>query len=1155
MYCSHVESEAVQIAAANLEQDLKRTGQMDVLWAKEEKAQIVIGTLGVWNNNQDDKKNGLKLDLLRGEDGDYKKEAYLMQVEGETLYLLGTDRRGCIYAIYDLCERLGVSPWHFFADVPVKKWEEFRLEEGFTFSDHPSVEYRGIFINDEEELNHWVQLHMGEQTIGVKTYEKIFELLLRLKMNYIWPAMHVNSFNLLRENGELANRMGIVVGTSHCDMLMRSNNKEWIPWITKKGYFDAKYDYSIEGRNREILNEYWQESVEQNKEFEVSYTLGMRGIHDSGFDTEALKNMSKEEQRTAKTKLLETVMQKQQEILNETLGHKTMKTFVPYKEVLELYDHGLKVPEDITLIWVNDNYGSIRRYPSEEERKRSGGNGIYYHNSYWAPSGRSYVFLCSIPLAHTRNELLKAYQEGCRKLWVLNVGAIKPLETEISFYAKFAWEVGKKGALTEDVDSYLEDFINRTFTTTHSREIAGILNDFSQIANVRKIENMDYDLFSQTAYGDEGAVIMNRIRQLFLDANAIYDEIKDDEKDAYFQLILMKIHALYFTHAMYYYADRSTLCVTQGKMQAAALYTKRSLEFEDARQKLLYYYGNVMADGKWSGILTPEDFPPPRTAMHPACTPPLSIGKRGMVIHAWNGKNSLEFISAREKWFEIGNTGEGEFEYEILCPEWVHCSKTKGSVRTEERILVSVSDRLADQSGVIRIHDITDDIWKEISVQVTFVWTDCNNIEEDGKITVEADSVEKDCLQDSSVQKESEQNNFFMDNSMQEDAGKETSMGQNQSLQTVQSYGWKIIRRLGRGYESLIEAEQPGAVISYPFFLRSEGEFLLELHRFPSLNSTGRIRIGVQADEGEIKVVESLSNDEWKGNWEENSLNNVDKLYMKLPALKKGMHYISFHAIDRYFAFSRFVIYTKERLENNMGGIEGDQSFPEELDLMEFTEKNYGAITLLPRKEIYSPEKVNANCNDNDDISIQSVVWAKPVTPDEILSAGTSLFEEKEGTIKIDAATALAQSKYAYTRAYDWQYCNSETHGRTGLAMYIREKRKQWERNTDAPSLQYRMNLNGGSYTIWVHMKIKDAFQTRIALGMDGVLQEEDSVYQGYEIFRFSAEQAWRWVPLWKNSFREGEHTLGIYLMSSGMRIDRIYMTKGNELPPEDYRW
>ena len=443
------ESEAVKTAAANLAADLKKVlSGVEVLQpAPEESAkdgvpEIVIGTIGVGK----DTAAGADSDKMSDENGRLRKEAYQLKVQEGRLYILGSDRRGTVYGIYTFCEWMGVSPWYFFADVPVRRKRELVLEEGYCLTDWPSVEYRGIFINDEEELDAWVRNQIGEPTIGVKSYEKIFELLLRLKANYIWPAMHVNSFNLSPENGALADRMGMVVGTSHCDMLMRSNNREWIPWIEKKGYTDAVYDYSLEGKNREILREYWKESVEQNRDFEVCYTLGMRGIHDSGFETRELDGMGPEELRRAKVELLGRVMEDQRKILRETLGHETMMTFIPYKEVLDLYDHGLEVPEDMTLVWANDNYGYIRRFPSEKEKGRKGGNGIYYHNSYWSPPSMSYVFLCSIPLAHTRSELKKAWDEGIRKLWVLNSGSIKPLEQEVTFFLRLAWEIGKPGA-------------------------------------------------------------------------------------------------------------------------------------------------------------------------------------------------------------------------------------------------------------------------------------------------------------------------------------------------------------------------------------------------------------------------------------------------------------------------------------------------------------------------------------------------------------------------------------------------------------------------------------------------------------------------------------------------------------------------------------
>ena len=491
---------------------------------------------------------------LRDETGRLRREAYQHSISEGQLVIAGSDRRGTIYGIYEFCEMLGVSPWYFWADVPVRKRQAFTLPKRYLKADYPSVEYRGIFINDEEELEAWVQNYMKEPTIGVKTYEKVFELLLRLKANYIWPAMHVNSFNLKPENGALADRMGLVVGTSHCDMLMRSNNREWKPWIRKKGYTDAVYDYSIEGRNRDILKEYWRESVEQNRDFEVCYTLGMRGIHDSGFETKNLEGKTAEEIRAAKVALLEKIIADQREILRDTLGRDTMMTFIPYKEVLELYDNGLEIPEDMTLVWANDNYGYIRRYPSEKEKGRRGGNGIYYHNSYWAPPSMSYVFLCSIPLAHTRNELQKAWDEGIRRLWVLNSGAMKPLEQEITFFLRLAWEIGKTGALTEDVDAFVADWIDRMFTGKIGRQVSGLLNDFSQLTNVRKLENMDYDAFSQTAYGDEAAVRIHRYEEMFAEGNALYGRLPAEERDAFFQMVLMRIHAAYFTSLSYYYS-------------------------------------------------------------------------------------------------------------------------------------------------------------------------------------------------------------------------------------------------------------------------------------------------------------------------------------------------------------------------------------------------------------------------------------------------------------------------------------------------------------------------------------------------------------------------------------------------------------------------
>lgn len=1228
--------------------------------------------------------------------GMLRKEAYQLLVRDGTLYIAGTDRRGTIYGIYTFCQWMGVSPWYFLADVPVRKRRELTLEEGYCVTDWPSVEYRGIFINDEEELEAWVQNYMGEPTIGVKTYEKIFELLLRLRANYIWPAMHVNSFNLTPENGALADRMGIVVGTSHCDMLMRSNNREWKPWIRKKGYADAVYDYSIGGRNRDILKEYWRESVEQNREFEVCYTLGMRGIHDSGFETKELEGSTEEERRRAKIELLGRIIADQREILRETLGHETMMTFIPYKEVLELYDNGLEIPEDMTLVWANDNYGYIRRYPSDKEKGRKGGNGIYYHNSYWAPPSMSYVFLCSIPLAHTRNELQKAWDEGIRKLWVLNCGAMKPLEQEITFFLRLAWEIGKPGALTEDVEAFVEDWIDHTFTGNIGGQVSALLNDFSQLTNVRKPENMDYDAFSQTAYGDEAAMRIHRYEALFARGNALYEKLPEEERDAFFQLVLMRIQAAYFTSLAYYYGDRSTLLYDRGNMQGARLYTEKSREAEDARRRLLHYYNHVMSGGKWNGILNPEGFPPPRAAMMPVCTPPLwrEGGKTGepgtysptesnrsaagsdnpgmeaagrvceggavcfrrssagekpddrlftegrssasMEVYLWNEGEELCFAAPGEKWLEIGNTGTGEFEVCLRAPEWAELSEERAVVRTEKRILVRAADTSENRDGEIVIENISDGTERRIPVRTRNLWADspcdapCRKgnavsfcAPADGGMAVwETGSGEPDSASCDVPYRKGNVAPLCAP----EDGGMV-------ALEAVQAWSglepsgdFRVIPRLGRMQGSLVEArvrrdaESIGPAetgrepetggkdtlacpLCYSFVTCSKGEFLLEIHRFPSLDSVGRIRIGVSLDDGPVRIVESFSNDEWRGNWKKNVLNNVDRLYLKLSVEAPGYHRLSLWAVDKYFAFSRLVIYTEPRKENNLAGIRASQPLPWEWEAAKWCDDFYGKYELPPRPVFYAAIE-----NSQDTLAVtcraeQAQRYAEPVEPDWYLNRGRRMFEEIRGAVKIDAAAALAQSGYAWTRepredvsashartfcsqeeavcagrweeqesaqgckdvkdkaaagkvAHNglWRHCAGESFGRSGLALYIRTPELSWQ-GQNAPSLNYRFVCQGGRYTLWMLSKFNVREEGCFSVGFDGVEIPEERICAKGSLWRYEAEQIYRWVPVTQAELAAGEHVLHVYALASGMRYDRFYLTKGGEQPPMDAEW
>ncbi len=1185
------EPDAVQIAAGNLRRDLRRV--LDCEMDPPENAafhRIVAGTLGI----SEEIARKADISLLRDKDGNLYNEAFLIQERDGELLIAGSDRRGTVYGIYEVCGTwLGVSPWYFFADVPVHGKQEVVFESGLIRTDHPEVEYRGIFINDEEELEHWVQRYMGEDTIGVKTYEKIFELLLRLKLNYIWPAMHVNSFNLKRENGELADRMGIVAGTSHCDMLMRSNNREWRPWLQRKGYTDIEYDFSIPGRNREALKEYWRESVEQNKDFEVCYTLGMRGIHDSGFSASALAGKTGKELLEAKCALLTDVITAQQEILADTLPHETLKTFVPYKEVLELYDNGLEVPQDLTLIWVNDNYGYVRRYPGEKERARKGGNGLYYHNSYWAPPGGSYLFLCSIPLAHTRNELLKAWEEGIRKIWVTNFGAVKPLEQQLTFYAALAWEAGRENALTNTEEIFLEKWIDSTFSGSHGKELAACLAEFDQLTNTRKIEQMDMDAFSQTAYGDEAADRIHRYEEIFDAVNRVWKKLPLEEQDAFFQMIAMKVHAGYFTNLMYYYADRSVLCMKQGKYVAAGEYTNRCKSLDRARRSMLYYYNHVMANGKWNGILTPEDFPPPRTAMHPACMMPVSEAqeKEGgaltatlrndgeedgnpLTVTLWNDGEEIIFTESGEKWLEIENHGKEALSCTLQASEWLRFTDSKASSLNislspgqEERVLLEVNPqtfsgefpegaanpqafsedfpenpanqpeslqmpefdtsekcpaRLREretprrQTGYLELSDGRGQILRRIPVSCLLPLCDGaprTGTEDDGRVCVEA-------------------------------------------ADAKQSTGWKRIENLGRDSSALMEARAAGGILEYPIRVFRGGCFLLEIHRFPSLNSIGEIAVGISVDTGEVITAKTDSNDEYRGTWKENVRNNVDKMYLNLPYMEAGAHTVTFHAVSKYFAFTRFVIYTQERKANSLGKKLGEkpgsQRLPRIFDATSFARSAYGeeSCNLPPRPVIYLPLQPAGDSLTMEDRIIAPTCYGSPLEPGQILKSGREIFTEAQGALRIDTASALAQSPYSYTINGEWHWCNSPAHGETGIALYMRKAQQHWKDDGNAPALCYRMQLTGGFYRIWIRMLMWGDDTSHFSIGIDREQIPEDALYGGHRIWRYSNEQVWKWIPVYELPLAEGEHLLQITALSSCLRFEQIYITKGEELPP-----
>lgn len=1172
--CSVQESKAVKRSIRNLRSDIEKVVgcQCKEMICGEGKVEtslcIMAGTIG--KNEVIDariEQGLLKVDSILDENGNYRWEGYVIQEIGGELYIAGSDRRGTIYGIYEFSRWLGVSPWYYFGDVPVRKKQEIIVPSDFYKADYPSVQYRGIFINDEEELEAWAKEHTNDKTIGPEIYEKIFEVLLRLKANYIWPAMHVNYFNENPRSGELADEMGIVVGTSHCDMLLRSNQNEWKPWVLKKGYHELKYDYSIEGENRERIKEYWQESLEQNRNYENTYTIGMRGIHDSGFVTSKIDEdteLDEKQVQEKKIKLMQQVFSDQRAIIRQVLGkekaEQAVQVFVPYKEVLDLYDAGLDVPDDVTIMWVNDNFGHMRRYPDADELMRKGGHGLYFHNSYWAHPEMSYLFINSIPLAQTGNELEKSYRKGIRKLWVLNVGAIKPLEMDMEYFIRYGWEAGKENAVTRKPEQFVQEWVDENFSGGFGREAADLYGKYAQMTNVRKVEHLVSDVFAQEGYGDEAGRRLVRLKNLYDRGNKIWHSLPKNEKDSFFALFLMKIHASFWSNAEYYFADRSRLCYDRGLGRAADRYIECSRIMMDCRRQMLYFYNYIMCNGKWSNILTPEAFPPPGIPLYPAGKPALVIeGKPHMSVITWDGKQigkegELVFYESgvQKKWIEIGNMGSGELEYTIHGHEntWITVSQATGKTETEERIYIeTVKDYDGEQ----------DEILLELCAgnrgekKFLHIKKRCHNteigdfhgcVEADGGVAIPAVCFER-----------------------------------VENIQVIPGLG-----RMSGDAVMALPGEGKKSVLEYVFYTYLHGEFEVEISRYVTLNSRGRIRMEVQIDEDMPVMLESAITDEWRGEWKDSILNNGEKLSFIWHSREKGRHKLILSISDEFVTIDRINVYTMAKKKNNLGlpcALEDSEYNMVPLqdtlkmdmgEIQQETERLYQ----ITSKEVPMPNQVYAGVNfwkidrlyaHNEEYEQKKYGKRRNYYSDGqkeknvLKEISKTDLQEKQGRLGIQAECVLAESDVAWRNfgkdnMRKWEHLQSETAGRTGLAMQLEPSGIIYEKPEDAPGLNYKIKIqHEGVYHVWLLMYVPDARSDLLVLAVDGVIQPLQEQFSKGGQFTYRTSHIYYWNLISDIQLTSQEHVFSILPLKSGFRVDRIYLTTGEELPPNDYEW
>lgn len=605
---------------------------------------ILVGTIGHSAAiDQLVKQKRINGNLLKG-----KREKFIITLIDGQLVIAGSDRRGTIYGIYELSQQMGVSPWYDWADVPVEHHDSIFVNKGIYTDGEPAVRYRGIFLNDEAPcLTSWVKNTYGTGYGDHRFYQRVFELVLRLRGNMMWPAMWGWAFYADDpENEKTADEMGVMMSTSHHEPMARNhqeyarNRKGWGPWNYQK--------------NKASLQKFFREGIERMKGTEQIVTIGMRGDGDEAMSAEA------------DTKLMTNIINDQRKIIADVTGRKASETpqvWALYKEVLDYYDKGMKVPDDVTLLLCDDNWGNVRRVPNAKERKHKGGWGLYYHVDY-VGAPRNSKMLNVTPVQNPWEQLTLAYENGIDRLWILNVGDLKPMEYPISQFMDMAWNPRKYDV--NNITRHTRDWCAQQFGESQADEAARILNLICKYNGRCTPEMLDKNTY--ILENGEWQEVVNQYLQLEADALRQYNSLPASYHDAYRQIILFPIELMSNLHQMYFAQAQNHALYKQGNPKANVWADECERLFK--RDSLICdYYNHKMAGGKWNGMMTQkhigykswnDDFE------KNTCPELLRVtSKDGVIISENNGVVEIEAPyyssktdAAEAKWTEIPFMGK-----------------------------------------------------------------------------------------------------------------------------------------------------------------------------------------------------------------------------------------------------------------------------------------------------------------------------------------------------------------------------------------------------------------------------------------------------------------------------------------------------------------
>ena len=859
-----------------------------------------------------------------------KWESFFIQVVPEPLpgvasglVIVGSDKRGTIYGIYDLSEQMGVSPWHWWADVTPEHKDALFVKPGKYVQGPPAVKYRGIFLNDEApDLSNWITNKFGLvppstnppippdiANYNHQFYTRLFELILRLKGNYLWPAMWNNAFNEDDpENPRLADEYGVVMGTSHQEPMLRAQ-KEW-----DRRYLKTLGTWNY-AKNPDILENFWREGIRRNKDYESIITIGLRGANDTPMA---------EGGPEANMALLGKIVGVQRKIIAGEMNPDVTKVpqlWCLYKEVQDFYNAGMRVPDDVTLLWAEDNWGNIRRLPTAEERNRSGGAGVYYHFDYHG-GPRSYQWINTSPIAKIWDQMSLAKQYGADRIWIVNVGHFKGYEFPLEYFMHLAWDTNRW--TNNNLDEFTRLWAEREFGRAYAKDIADIVAKYTKYNGRRKPELLAPDTYSLVNY-QEAENVVTDFKTITAKAEEIYGKLPEAKRDAFYELVLFPTKASALVNELYLAAGRNALYARQGRASANDMAAETRALFQ-TDTNLMNYFNQTFANGKWNhfmdqthlGYITWRD--PPQNNLDAIKLTEIKVPEAaamGVAVEgsdaAWPGAPGnavlpkFDTFNQQRHFIDVFNKGKAPFEFTAAASQsWILLSETKGTVVKDKRLWISVDWSKASKgmtSGMVTLIGTSNSVTVKVNAfNPAEVTRDSLQgfVEGDGFVSIEAEHYTK-----------------------------KTDTGANRWIK-IDDYG-----RTLSGMRAMAPVDAPGATpgkdspcLEYQMYLFSTGKVEVAAILAPTLNFVpGRgLRYAVSFDDEAPQVVilvpEKYNAHNGNRDWEKSVEDNARYGHTTHTLAKSGYHTLKFWMVDPGVVLQKLVV--------NPGGVKPSYLGPPE---------------------------------------------------------------------------------------------------------------------------------------------------------------------------------------------------------------------------------